>query len=483
MSATQVINQPLIRGEIDMQEFIRQHQIPECTGQIIQLYKIQISQKILTDPSNPNSPPSKVTNKYLTNCFRFFNNETKSFNYYAANKISFTNQLCSIAKAQQGNHGKPPKLCVLRFKAMTRDEIASGDYVMPSTDGLSEDKAMELKAKYEKNINDLVAANALLINFHAVWEYEWQAYNSRLRNGIKNESTGEVKMYLTSDDSVASTILKKVKIDKPDGTSEMKDIEPRYTWKIPVFTPHSKTSQRALQYAGRLGQVFMNSDEFIPAVLDMDASKKANAEGKKGLVEARLVGTKNGQPYSEPITHQNVSKFITRKSRIGGYIDCSQSIISQKAGHNCKILAPHNIVKRHKTIEHSQELSEEKLEECFNLIDGFADLGEDNFNFDSVETPNQTKQQSMPIYGDTSELNNIPVNIGGGLQAPQVQQFGAGQQNNIFTGSPQQLPKQFPNQQGQPTQQFQQGQPTQQFQQGQPNQQYLQMMMQNRAQS
>lgn len=418
MSATQLISQTLLKGEIDMAEFIRQHQNKECQGQIIQLYKISISQKTITDPSNPSNPPTKVTNKYLTNCFRFFNAETKSFAYYSATKVSFTNQLCSIAKAQPGNNGKPPKFCVLRFKALTRDEIASGDYVMPNTDGLDEAKIVELKARYDKNIDDLVASNNLLVLFHQVLEDEWQAYNLRLRAGTKDPNTGQVTgKYLSEMDAIASTILTKVKVDKPDGTSEMKEIEARYTWKVPVFTPHSKTSQKALRYAGQLGQVYMNSDDFIPAIHDMDLSKKASQEGKKNLVEARMYGTKNGQPHNEPITYQNVSKYITRKSRIGGYIDCSQSIISQKAGHNCKILAPHNIVKRHKSVEHSQELSEEKLEACFNMADGFADMGGDEFNFDTADTQ-QVRQQPLPVQGDTSELNSIPVNLGGGLQAP-----------------------------------------------------------------
>ena len=503
MSAQQLISQPLDHTEMDMKTFIDQHKKSECTGHILQLYKISVVTKEISDPKNPNAKPTKVTNKYMTICFRFFNDETKSYYFHSANRIKFANQLCSISKAQSVTSGKP-KFCVLRFKEWKREEIASGDYVMPDTKELSEDKAAEMKTRYESNIDDLVAANRLLIDFHTALEYEWQCFNIRLKAGVKDASTGVVSgNYIPEKCEVRSTILSKIESTKNDGTSETKTIDPRYTWKIPVFTPHVKTSQRALQFAGRLGQVYSNSDEFHPAVFDMDASKKVNAAGKKEMIEARLVGTKNGQPHCESLTYLNVSKFITRKSRISGYIDCTNATVSSQ-GSNFRILAPHNVVKRHKTVEKTQEMSEQEFERQTEMDESFATVEDTGFNFDQLETDfkgmsvsGQAPRETPQIHGDVSELGNLQVNIGSGLQTPN-QQYGLnpyGQPQPQQYGQPQQY-AQPPVQYAQPLAQYAQPQP-QQYGQPQPQppaqqpnmgfgtatNNYVSMLLQNKPQA
>lgn len=484
----QLITQNLIKGEIDMAEFVRQHLKPECQGQIIQLYKWQLNAK---DP----------TIKYLTVCFRFFNDEQKVYYYHSASRIAYTNQLCSSCKPQedrkdaQGKSEKPnaiPKFCLLRFKALSREEIASGDYVMPPTEGLSEEAVAALKVKYDKNIDDLVHANELLIMFQKVLEYEWNEFNRRLKAVTKDPITGaEVGGFVSALCPVGSTVLDKIEsTNKSTGASEIKIIDPPcYTWKIPVFNPHSKTFERAKAFTGRLGQVFMNNDEFIPAVLDMEISKKANAEGKKGLIEAQLIGTKNGAVHKESLTFANVAKYITRKSRMSGYIDCSNSIVTQK-GHYYRILAPHCIVKRHKTAEDNKDLSEQYLEKSYEADDGFAEIADTGINFDSLETGFKGMNmngRAPTIHGDTSALNDIPLNIGG-LQAPQQNypQYPQGYPPQGYPPQAQPQP-QYPQVQGYPQPQPQayppQGYPQPQTQQlGGSNPQYLAMIMQNKQQ-
>jgi len=488
----QLITETLVKGEIDMAEFVRQYLKQECQGNIIQTYKFQLNAK----DANIN---------YLTLCFRFFNDEAKSYYYHSASRIAYTNQLCSSCKPQedrkdaQGKSEKPnsiPKFCLLRFKALTSEEIASGDYVMPPTDGLTEEAIIALKAKYDKNIADLVAANELLIMFHTALNYEWIMYNQRLKTATKDPTTGkDISGFISAQCFVGSTILDKIETkNKMTGTVEVKVIDPpRYTWKIPVFTPHSKSSDRAKAFTGRLGQVFMTNDEFIPAVLDMEISKKANAEGKKGLVEAQLVGTKNGAVHKESLTYANVAKYITRKSRMSGYIDCSNSIITQ-TGHYYRILAPHCIVKRHKTVEANKDLSEQYLEKSYEADDGFAEIADTGINFDALETGLKGARTPSSVHGDTSALNDIPLNIGNGLQYPQ-QQYPQQQYPQAQQQYPQVYPPQGYPQAQQPPQGYPQAPqgypqapqgypqaPQAQYPQAGPNPQYMAMLLQNKQQ-
>ena len=411
-----LITQTLVKGELDMNEFIRQHQKPECTGQIIQLYKFQLNQK------DPNI-------KYLTVCFRFYNDEQKAYYYHSADRVLFTNQLCSSCKLpdekkekipnQAQPPEKPPKFVLLRFHAMSREDIASGDYVMPSIEGLNEEAAQSLQGKYNKNIDDFVISNTLLVNFHRVLEAEWQAFNERLKLVTKDPISGVVSGgFLSTTCPVGTTILDKVEsTNKITGASEIKIIDPpRFTWKIPVFTPHSKSSNRAKMFAGRLGQVFMSNDEFTPAILDMELSKKHQQSGKKGLIEAQLLGVKNGVPHKETLTFMNVSNYITRKSRMSGYINLSNTIVTPK-GHYYRILAPHCIVKPHKTVESNKDLSEEHLKTTYDADEAFAEIEDRVHNFDQVESDFKGMNISgaMPktpaeVHADTLELSKIPLN-------------------------------------------------------------------------
>jgi len=404
-----MVAEQLINKEISMEEFVKEHMNPTSQGQMIQIYETSSVQSLING--------SKVTTKYNTLCLKLSDGK-----HYSARRISFTNQLCSgNAKCQKADVGKESKYVILRFREFTREEIASGDYVMPKTDGMSEQEVAALTAKYDKNIDDLVNANQLLKAFHIALENEWQAFSHRLKNTF-DENGKPTVITLAADKIVRHTILSTVEVEEK-GITVIKEITPpRYTWKIPVFIPHTKTSERAKVFKYRLGQVFMNSDDkFEPAVCDMDASKEASKNGKKNLVEARLKGVRNGQPCEEVLTCFNVGKYITRKSRMGGYLDISQSTISGLGGHSLKILAPHLIVKRHKTTEKESGLSDENLDTLYGGDDGFDRMEDTGINFDETDfkTPAgqtgqvgqvQQVQRTQAYSGDVSQLDAMPLN-------------------------------------------------------------------------
>ena len=75
MAGKPLIAQTLVKGEISMLEFIRQHNKLECQGQIFQLYKFSLNKK-------------DASIKYLDLCFRFFNDEQKAYYFHSADKIS-----------------------------------------------------------------------------------------------------------------------------------------------------------------------------------------------------------------------------------------------------------------------------------------------------------------------------------------------------------------------------------------------------------
>jgi hypothetical protein len=259
----------------------------------------------------------------------------------------------------------------------------------------------------------------------------------------------------------------------------------------------------------------MADDRFEPAVCDFEASKAATKEGRKVLIEAKLKGVKDGVPHEEFLTCFNVSKYITRKSKLGGNLDASQSSVSGK-GHCLKVLSPHLIVKRHKTEEKERGLSDEQFEAMGETDDGFADVEDNGFDFNASNSDTDFKstpgpagpmpsRQTANYSGDTSALDTIPVQFGNmnisqqtqgmqpqsmqyanmaqtgmaqaGMQYPQPPHMANGQ---WMTQSMQQPPQVMPPQ-GMPPQ----GMPQQAMQQpqGMPNSQYYQTIMQNNARS
>ena len=403
------------KNEISMEDFVKEHLTPGTSGNMLHVYETSSHTRVDAKTG------SKVTTKYNTLCLKLSDGK-----YYSARRISFTNQLCSSnAKLQQADAGKEPKYVILRFREFKREEIASGDYVMPKTDGMDEGKIAELQATYDKNIDALVKSNQILNAFHIALENEWQSLGIRLKNTL-DENGKPTIITLAADKLVRSTILSKIEAEE-NGITVIKNIDPpRYTWKIPVFIPHSKTSERAKVHKYRIGQVFMNSDDrFEPAIYDMEASKEASKNGKKHLIEAKLKGTRNGKPCDEVLTTSNVTKYITRKSRMGGYLDISQSSVSGLGGHCLKVLAPHLIVKRHKTEEKEMGLSDESLDSLYNADAGFDQIEETEINFDEVETkvPAQTTTSAPAQTGDNNiNLDNIPIHQFQQMMNPQQHQ-------------------------------------------------------------
>lgn len=401
------ITQPLCTEEVKMEKFISEHKINK--GKLLHIYSMSLGKN-----------EQGIETTYYTLCFKFSDGK-----YYSAKRVSFHNILCSsAAKPVMTEQGKPIKYIIIRFKLMTRDEIASGDYVMPNTSKMTPEEAQAVQTRYDQNIDDFVRENNVLVTFHTALEYEWQALNARMKQGEQDERGYTITpAMLSPDEIIGSTVLDKIKTKDEKGYPLIKKIDPpRYTWKIPVFHPNKKHSNAARAFDNRLGQVYIKNDKFIPAVCDFEASKLASknaANGVKTLVEAKLKCVKDGVQYEEPLTAKNVSNFITRKSKLGGSLDVSQSSVSAK-GHNIKIIADHLVVKRHKSEEKDKGLTDEQFDAMANTDDGFAEVEETYVDYNALH-PESAKQNNTEVNqaqttshnnADISALADIPVQFG-----------------------------------------------------------------------
>lgn len=449
-----IINQQLVNEALTFERIIAEHNLRP--GKLFYIHSTS---------SNTNTATG-IETTYNQLCARFSDGK-----FYSLKKVSFNNQLCSSnAKPGWTEPNKPIKNCIIRFRLFKREEIESGDYVMPNTASLSPEQIAEIKQRYTLTIDNFVRENEMLINFHKVLEYEWQELNKRMKTG-ENDDSGNILMpkLLTENTVVGTTVLDKIE-KKEQGKPVVIPINPpRYTWKIPVFHPHKKSSYRSQAYNNRLGQVFMNDDRFEPVVCDMEASLLASKDGKKNLIEASLKGLKDGKPHEEPITCFNVGKFITRKSKIGGYLDISQSSVSGK-GHCLKILAGHLLVKKHKTNEKEDETQDGRFEAmiatnggCAEVEDTLYDFSADN-NTDFKSTPAMSSQSNS----DTSELNNLAMQYNGMNVTKPV---------NQMMSQPQMMPQMMNQMMPQMMPQSQQMMPQQMSQQMTPAM-YQQQMMQ-----
>ena len=106
-------------------------------------------------------------------------------------------------------------------------------------------------------------------------------------------------------------------------------------------------------------------------------------------------------PPSVGVIMEDFESFSDCPEGFGGYLDLSNSIVTQK-GHYYRILAPHCIVKRHKTVETNKDLSEQLINECYNADDGFADVEDTGINFDQVESD---FKDGYNVYPDLDKEN------------------------------------------------------------------------------
>ena len=431
-----VINQPLVYEEYNTERFIQEHQKPEVQGNIFQIYEYSIHKNDMG------------TTRYNTICFKFSDGR-----YYSTNKITFNNQLCSgNAKPSKADKGKYPKYSLVRIRQMSREDIIGGDYTMPSTENLTEEETKNLEERFNRNIDGLARSNTIGCNFHKALEYEWQKFNQRLKTPIVDNNGNIITpSVLDPAEIVISTVIDKVKTTDSNNNTVMKIIDPPlYTMKIPAFFPHSKSSEKSRAYFGRLGQVYMNDDRFEAAVYDMELSKSVSKDKQKVLIEARIKGSDNDNNKQEEfLNFMNAGEFITRKSKIGGYYNLSKSSVS-KSGHSLKVEVPHLIVKKHKSEEKQKGLSDESLEEIYNLDDDcFAEVEEKEYKFDSAKKLVIPKAHAV----DASSLSDVPLqsSMNQQMMPPQMmnQQLMAQQYQMMMQQqmAQQQMPQQMMNQQ------------------------------------
>jgi hypothetical protein len=388
------INQPICNEEYTFERFIEEHK--KNPGK---LYCVHSSS------SRKNEAGIETT--YYDLCFKFSDGK-----YYRANKAAFSNQLCSsAAKPAFVDAGKPVKFINLRFRELTREEIASGDYVMPDTTGLPEDEIENIRTRYNKSIDGFVAANGVLKSFHIVLDYEWKALNIRMKKGERDENGKEIMPVLLPASCIEGNIILSEIEKKENGLPVTIKLDiPRYTWKIPVMIPNKKTPIAAAKlYEKRLGTYYLTEGKFHPAVYSLvDSIEETKKKGTKVLVEAVLKGMKNGVPHEEPINCNNADKLLTGKSKVAGLLDVSKSSFSSK-GHNLRITVNHLLVKRHLTNQKDVFISDSIFEEASSTNDGFAEKSDELIDFNEYDNDDEVKSKSSV---DTSALDNTSVHFG-----------------------------------------------------------------------
>jgi hypothetical protein len=370
------------------------------------------------------------TTSYYTLCFKF------SDGYYAANKISFKNQLVASSAIPSKNKNKVTgkeevEFCQIFLRKLKKEEIMVGDYSMPNMESIPENKREEIKEKYYKSVDQLYNANADLDKFLHRLNFEWEAFGAKMTKGYTDEFGNAIDPCLKSREFPLP--LAKTEVSEIQGSRKVqRTLEtPLYKCKIPVVkiknAPKKMTKDKSgkeieveedknpeteeikrihEKYVGRIG--YIKNKEFVPVLFDFDGSKNNIKAGKPSYVEAKLaipietqVDNKHVITYRhEDLTYHNVGDYLTYLSKITGNIDISNANHSM-FGLACRMVAKHLIVKPFKRVKKSDETSKD----LFNLAIQEDQMGD----FDQYRIPVESKEPETLSNDMLDELSKIPI--------------------------------------------------------------------------
>ena len=101
------INTPLCNDAIPIEKFVEAHLNEATKGKLFELLKVTTT-----------AVPGKATIRYPEICIKMPDGK------YNRPRFSFVNQIsASTAKPCQADDNKKPKFCMVRFRAMKREEI------------------------------------------------------------------------------------------------------------------------------------------------------------------------------------------------------------------------------------------------------------------------------------------------------------------------------------------------------------------------
>jgi hypothetical protein len=237
---------------------------------------------------------------------------------------------------------KKNKDAALSFVALTREQIAGGDYVANYTEGMSEDaKAMEddrcraIIDSYQSATSEVVDA---LIAFHRCWHI----FCNKLKEAGMVGCNDKTPVF----DVAQFSYTTKKKGGKKDIVTEL--AQPIVRIKFPIHHYNrQKHGPIGRKFNKRVGRYFntKNGEKFNPVLFD--GKKAQNGEDPPELMY-RYEDPETKEKKKVWVTYENMSKVVTPKSLIGGtcsLFDANKSTF----GLAPKVGATAIYVRRHKT--------------------------------------------------------------------------------------------------------------------------------------